>query len=81
MSDQGVFLHPLEHTSALYAKAPKIILSSRLGSIEVFLDLYCVYIQENSVRERERKKLSKKDLWVFFKARTYVGLVFLLVLG
>lgn len=38
----------------------------------------CVYFQENSERERDLGKNISKDFF-FFKARTYVGLVFLLV--
>lgn len=82
LSDLGIFRHPLEHTSPLCAKNNNCVQSfGFLRSVPLCMYL-CVFFQENSERELEREKnYLKKGLCVFFKAGTYVGLVFLLVLG
>lgn len=53
LSDLGIFLHPLEHTSALMPRTPKIIVSSHLGSLEVYLGVYlCVFSGKLWKREK-----------------------------
>lgn len=66
LSDLGIFLHPLEHTSALMPRTPKIIVSSHLGSLEVYLGVYlCVF----SGKLWKREKIIWRSLTCVFSRR------------